>query len=136
MTISHIRTLIGAYGLALGVAGCSDRVRFQVTDMTTSATSSGIGQSFLYRGSILALGSSGVADNIYDVALRVTRLSGGDPQTIANETNPSYVTVLVAKGKGSFSLYGGYRGSSETWEPPRYEVSVIGYSKYTGGAGR
>jgi hypothetical protein len=137
MAIRHARTLIAAGTLSLALAGCFDGVRFQVTDMTSStSSSSGLGQSYAYRGSVLALGGTSVADNIYDVALRVTRLSGGDPQTIATEVNPFYVTVVVAKGKGTFSLYGGYRGSTESWEPPRYEVTVVGYSRYAKGAGK
>jgi hypothetical protein len=131
MAIPHIRTLIAAASLVSALSGCSGGVRFQVTDMTSSSSSTSLGQTYAYRGSILALGSSSVADNVYDVALRITRLSGGDPQTIANEVNPAYLTIVVAKGKGTFSLYGGYRGSSESWEPPRYEVSVVGYSRLT-----
>jgi len=130
------KSLVVSFCLSI-LAACGDGVSFHLTDVSSAATGGiGLGQSLVYRGSVLALGRSSVADNIYNVVLRVSRTSGGDPATIANETNPSYINVIVVNGKGSFGVYGGYRTSGETWEPPRYQFTIVGYSRFIQGAGK
>jgi hypothetical protein len=56
------------------LAACGDGVSFHLTDLSSAATGGvGLGQSLVYRGTVLALGRSSVADNIYNVVLKVSR---------------------------------------------------------------
>jgi hypothetical protein len=59
------------------------------------------------------------------VLYSVRRLSGGDPD--APRPANDYVTVLVQRGLGEIRESGGFRWSTETWEPEKIELTPIGF---------
>lgn len=62
----------------------------------------------------------------YVVYYTVNTLSGGDPK---NSRSPSdFLAVLVHNGSGEYTVYGGYRGSNEDWEPEQISLTQVGFT--------
>jgi hypothetical protein len=82
-------------------------------------------RSYTHKASVIALGDSAAAQRPYLVLYSVRRLSGGDPD--APRPANDYVTVLVQRGLGEIRESGGFRWSTETWEPEKIELTPIGF---------
>lgn len=102
------------------------QVRFEVRGLQNQAVNNEYGSiSYTHKATIVALGDSALTSRPYLVLLHVNKLSGGDPGQAARF--PMTVAETVVQGVGDFTLYGGYHLKTETWEPEKIEISVVGF---------
>lgn len=91
--------------------------------------------SFTHKANIVTLGGGPETRFPYVVSVRVTRISGGDPER--SSAYPAEFTIVVRDGIGDLELFGGSRSKktsyseAETWEPEKIKVAITGFIRLT-----
>jgi hypothetical protein len=102
----------------------SGELKFGVRGLRNEATLNSYGVSYLHRAVIVAVGQAPYTKGTYFVLFTVTRTAGGDP--ISLRDGEQTVTAVVRNGIGDFVVGGGFKSSSENWDPERIRLDMIG----------
>lgn len=102
------------------------RLKFELRGLINASSKAtyGDGATYSHRATVIATGDSSLVNLTYYLLFRVKRISGGDPAYPRGSDD--YAVVLVERGLGNLAISGGYRTSSEKWDPEVIEVTPIG----------
>ena len=119
--------VLGCNGAAADKAAIAAVPTFEIRGFKVEATKSSPGTayegtSFHHKGTIVAHGDSALTKQAYLVLVKVTRISGGDPENPTE--SESWATVV--DGVGDLTIYDGYRSAGDKWDTPKLRVQVIG----------
>lgn len=106
-------------------------MRFDVRGLKNEASESSLFTSFSHKGNIIPMGDSAACKQPYLVLVKITRVSGGDPER--QNVFPFNAIIPIVDGIGEFEIPGGLRekrtaySSGGTWEAEKIEINVVGY---------
>ena len=98
----------------------SGKLRFEIRGLQNQKKSNG---SFTHDAMLVMTGEPEYTKGVYLLLCSVKRLAGGDPEN--TRTDDDTTLVIIKDGIGRISIYGGFRGSGEKWEPEKIEVRPI-----------
>jgi len=114
-------------------------IRFDVRGLKNEANESSLFTTFSHKGNIIPMGDSSACKQPYLVLVKISRISGGDPER--QNVFPFNAIIPIVDGIGEFEIPGGMRekrtaySSGATWEPEKIEINVVGYIPATALAG-